>query len=195
MNDLRTAFLASHKQHSSQCTRRSRPALPALALAAVLILAACSSDSTTAACVTPDAAVSDTLDITIFGSTISMTESGVSLNTVVDMIEVFGAESVAGSTAGKFVSLGLPSNATAGTYTSADSATIFYAENFNFADSSSTLGYGSTSPTITVDSAGAVGCLWTGTFSGDMVDISGGGAPTTATGSFSTVREVDGFTE
>ena len=109
---------------------------------------------------------------------------------------MFAAESITGSIAPKFVSIGLPPNATAGTYTSADSAAIFYAENLNFADGSFTLAYVGLSPTITVDSAGAVGCLWTGTFSADMVeDFPGSAGTTTATGSFSTVREVDGFSE
>lgn len=101
------------------------------------------------------------------------------------------------SVASQFVSIGLPANATTGTYTSADSATMFYAENFNFADGTSTLSYGSTSPRIAVFSAGGVGCLWTGTFdSGDMALLGGVGAVMVfASGEFSIVREVDGFTE
>ncbi len=164
------------------------------------LFAGCEEESSSEKCVEPDAAVSDTLDITIFSTTTSMVETGfdpfiqVTRESADNIFELVGFESITQSggnlVAAKFVLLSLPSKKS-GTFTSADDAEIAYVEDFDFTNDTFSLAYVSTSATVTVDSAGAVGCLWAGTFSGDMADIGGVGADTTATGSFSTVREVD----
>ena len=149
---------------------------------------------------------SDTLAITIFGSTLSMTETAssnavgfdpfitIAVDTNPGIIKLNASKDLtAPNTIGNFVTIELPINTTIGSYTIADSAFLAYVENFDVPNGTFDLVYISDSDiAITVTSAGAVGSRWEGTFDTGMVDSSGGGgAATRATGSFSVIRDED----
>lgn len=201
--EVRAPFSASCKQHIFSFTRWSRPALLALLLAVVLALAACSSDD-------DGGSTADNISVTIFDGTTTMTEAAasnnadydpivfVSSNTADQTIEVIGGLGITDGSGedfviDSFVILFLPEDATTGTYSTSDGAQVLYAEDFDTSDFSATLAYFSISATITVTSDGAVGSTWAGTYEADMVDILADAAETTATGSFSAVREEADF--
>ena len=174
-------------------------------LCVALLLAACSGDDEVVT------STADTFDITILGVTTSMTETAggpagsdpfifIAKNTGTGFIELIAAQGITSPAPGNAISsqlivINLPINTTTtGTFTELDGAGVFYAENFDDSDSSVTLAYGSATASITVTSVGGVGSRWAGTFTANTVDIFPGGGPaSTATGSFSTIREVDEF--